>query len=114
MRMKRQNDSRVTHQKGDKGRPERSHPRPAVQGEAERNPVWQSLAMRSGIIQPKLTVGKVDDPYEREADRVADQVMRMPAPRSDGHGVYTENSVRLLIPTFSLLCLNISRSKLTC
>jgi Domain of unknown function (DUF4157) len=87
MRMKRQNDSRVTHQKGDKGRPERSHPRPAVQGEAERNPVWQSLAMRSGIIQPKLTVGKVDDPYEREADRVADQVMRMPAPRSDGHGL---------------------------
>lgn len=28
-------------------------------------------------IQPKLTVGPVDDPYEREADAVADKVMRM-------------------------------------
>jgi hypothetical protein len=31
-------------------------------------------------IQAKLKVGAVDDPLEREADRVADQVMRMPAP----------------------------------
>jgi Domain of unknown function (DUF4157) len=33
-------------------------------------------------IQPKLEVGAVDDPLEREADRVAEQVMRMrdPAP----------------------------------
>jgi hypothetical protein len=30
-------------------------------------------------IQPKLAVGLVDDPLEHEADRVADQVMRMPA-----------------------------------
>ena len=30
-------------------------------------------------IQAKLTVGAVDDPLEREADRVADLVMRMPA-----------------------------------
>lgn len=29
-------------------------------------------------IQPKLTVGRPDDKYEREADRVAKQVMRMP------------------------------------
>ena len=33
-----------------------------------------------GIIQPKLTVGAVNDPLEHEADRVADQVMRMPDP----------------------------------
>ena len=32
-----------------------------------------------GIIQPKLVVGAVNDPLEHEADRVADQVMRMPA-----------------------------------
>jgi len=32
-------------------------------------------------IQPKLSVGSPDDPYEREADFVADRVMRMPAPR---------------------------------
>jgi hypothetical protein len=38
-----------------------------------------------GFIQPKLVVGEVNDPLEREADRVADQVMRMPAPvRTDG------------------------------
>jgi Domain of unknown function (DUF4157) len=35
-------------------------------------------------IQPKLTVGAPDDPLEREADHVADHVMRMPEPRSGG------------------------------
>ncbi|MCP4157312.1 MAG: DUF4157 domain-containing protein [bacterium] len=33
------------------------------------------------VIQPKLTIGQPDDKYEQEADRVADQVMRMPEPR---------------------------------
>jgi hypothetical protein len=33
-----------------------------------------------GFIQPKLTVSEPDDESEREADRVADQVMRMPEP----------------------------------
>ena len=32
------------------------------------------------IIQPKLTIGPVDDPYEREADAMADKVMRMSDP----------------------------------
>lgn len=32
-------------------------------------------------IQAKLTVGASNDPYEQEADRVADQVMRMAEPR---------------------------------
>ncbi|HEX5168484.1 MAG TPA: DUF4157 domain-containing protein, partial [Cyclobacteriaceae bacterium] len=31
----------------------------------------------SQFFQPKLTIGPVDDPYEREADAVADKVMRM-------------------------------------
>lgn len=31
-----------------------------------------------GVLQPKLTVGSVNDPYEQEADRVAEQIMRMP------------------------------------
>jgi hypothetical protein len=30
--------------------------------------------------QAKLVIGKISDPLEREADRVADQVMRMPGP----------------------------------
>jgi hypothetical protein len=32
----------------------------------------------SGAIQAKLVVGQINDPLEHEADRVADQVMRMP------------------------------------
>ena len=35
----------------------------------------------SGFIQGKLTVGKPNDKYEQEADRVADEVMRMPEPQ---------------------------------
>jgi hypothetical protein len=33
-----------------------------------------------GATQARLAVGQVNDPLEHEADRVADQVMRMPAP----------------------------------
>jgi hypothetical protein len=67
--------------------PERSDSAPDRKNAHEQNPLWQSLAMRSGIVQPKLTVGHADDPYEREADRIADQVMRMPSPHSSGHGL---------------------------
>jgi hypothetical protein len=35
-------------------------------------------------IQPKLTVSQPNDKYEREADRIADQVMRMPEPSIKG------------------------------
>ena len=34
-------------------------------------------------IQPKLTIGPADDPHEREADAIADKVMRM----SDAEGL---------------------------
>ncbi len=33
---------------------------------------------KSGMIQAKLKIGEPNDIYEQEADRVADQVMRMP------------------------------------
>ena len=33
-------------------------------------------------IQPKLSIGATDDPSEREADAIADKVMRMPASRN--------------------------------
>src|SRR6185503_19202048 len=36
------------------------------------------------LIQAKLKVSDPDDGYEREADRVADDVMRMPAPMAQG------------------------------
>jgi hypothetical protein len=41
-------------------------------------PFVTSLKTSSGVLQTKLTVGPVDDAYEREADAVADQVVRSP------------------------------------
>jgi hypothetical protein len=38
--------------------------------------------LRQGGIRAKLTVNRPDDEFEREADRVADEVMRMPDPVS--------------------------------
>jgi bacterioferritin-associated ferredoxin len=43
----------------------------------------ESLARRRGLpifLQAKLSISEPHDPYEQEADRVADQVMRMPEP----------------------------------
>lgn len=46
------------------------------------------------IIQPKLKIGQPNDKYEQEADRVADQVMRMPEPQktSSNQSSITKNS----------------------
>jgi len=62
--------------------PQAKPAKPVDHGEIhpEHNPVWQSLALGPRAIQAKLTVSQPDDPYEREADRVADQVMRMAVP----------------------------------
>jgi hypothetical protein len=46
------------------------------------NPLWQSLALKPCAIQRKLTVNEPGDPAEQQADRVADQVMRLATPRS--------------------------------
>lgn len=61
------------------------------QQQPDVNPVWNTLATSfapcfgspAGApppIQAKLTISQPNDPYEQEADRVADQVMRMPDP----------------------------------
>lgn len=47
---------------------------------AEVNPLWQSLALSPAGIQTKLTIGEPNDPYEHEADQVAERVMRMATP----------------------------------
>lgn len=39
-----------------------------------------SLSITPPLIQRKLVIGEPDDKYEREADRVAETVMRMPEP----------------------------------
>ena len=49
---------------------------------AASNQTMQHL-LRSRAIQAKLTVSTPDDHFEREADRVADQVMRMPSAGAD-------------------------------
>jgi len=46
------------------------------------NPVWQSFALRPAAIQTKLAISQPGDPYEQEADRIADRVMRMATPAS--------------------------------
>ncbi|MFT5821030.1 MAG: hypothetical protein ACI8ZM_002279 [Crocinitomix sp.] len=35
-------------------------------------------SVKSGVIQPKLSIGKANDKFEVEADQMADKVMRMP------------------------------------
>jgi hypothetical protein len=65
----------------------------AMTGETSRGASWdfskirlfppdrasRGLSPLPSIIQQKLVVGQANDPLEHEADRVADQVMRMPA-----------------------------------
>jgi murein DD-endopeptidase MepM/ murein hydrolase activator NlpD len=41
-------------------------------------------------VQAKLTIGAPDDKYEREADRIADEVMRMPEPCVQRTGICPE------------------------
>ncbi len=50
--------------------------------DANRHPQIAAVRqiLRGSRLQAKLTVGAPDDVYEQEADRVADEVMRMPEP----------------------------------
>lgn len=54
---------------------------------AGSNPLFQQITGKSRrpAVLPKLRVGAVNDPAEREADRVADHVMRMPAPMTNAN-----------------------------
>src|SRR5262245_51393495 len=68
--------------------PVTSAPRRGSQADSARlQPSWDFAEVplfapesSSAILQAKLAVGPVDDPLEREADRVAEQVMRMAEP----------------------------------
>jgi len=53
------------------------------QGATAGMPVFlhrSGVSQATTFLQPKLTVNELGDQYEQEADRVADQVMRMPEP----------------------------------
>jgi hypothetical protein len=45
-----------------------------------RPPPLSVSSVQPGVMHPKLAIGPVDDPLEREADAVADWVMQMPDP----------------------------------
>ena len=49
------------------------------------SPTWQLLAMRPASIQAKLTISQPGDPYEQEADNVADRVMRTEVSAATGN-----------------------------
>ena len=57
----------------------RAHGGEAARRSRPGNQIMQHL-LRTAAVQPKLTVNVPNDAFEREADRVADQVMRMPDP----------------------------------
>lgn len=74
---------------------DRSEVAPRAKQSAQVNPLWQSLALRPLGIQPKLTVSHPNDPFEQEADHVADQVMRMAtSPSGESRLLFSSHSSR--------------------
>jgi hypothetical protein len=53
---------------------------PPGHGDRRQERLPLTVAPFPGVLQRKLRIGVVDDPLEHEADRVAEQVMRMPHP----------------------------------
>jgi peptidoglycan hydrolase-like protein with peptidoglycan-binding domain len=74
-----------------------------LQPHASREPVLaRSLGnrgvqhlLRAGLLQPKLTISHPNDVYEQEAERVADEVMRMPEPAVDRGGHTSRRAVAI-------------------
>jgi len=58
-------------------------------GLPEPNPVWQSLALDPAGIGGRLNISQPGDPFEQEADRTAERVMRM-ADRAEGAGDHSQ------------------------
>ena len=57
--------------------PKFHRPKPPLQRQDDR----VVAIVRRSRLQPKLAIGAPNDRFEQEADRVADQVMRMPEPQ---------------------------------
>src|SRR5438132_7212842 len=70
-------DHSVKHRESSNGEigPRRAAPKIQTAEARQSNPVWNRIATR---IQAKLTVSTPGDPEEREADRIADRIMRTP------------------------------------
>jgi hypothetical protein len=99
LRLLAQRTSNLTKNRPDSGREQEADPANLTSREAPRGPLWDfsklpvfppdrstrvqvrpslSAPPMHGVLQPKLTVGDINDPLEREADRIADHVMQMP------------------------------------
>lgn len=52
------------------------------EGKHEHNRMWQALAVRPIGVQAKLSISQPGDSDEREADQIADRVMRMASPQA--------------------------------
>ena len=90
----------VTHQLQQKSFPRPSRPHrlpvlPAAVSTANSTQADIRRILRGPCLQTKLTIGVQDDVYEREADRVADEVMRMPEPRLQGPAAPEEQEMEL-------------------
>lgn len=59
------------------------------------NPLWAGLALR---VQPKLAVGAVDDPLEREADAVADRVVQASDAAGEASALPASGDQRFSVP----------------
>ena len=55
----------------------------------------RSALLRAGV-QPRLEIGAVNDPLEREADAAAERVMRMPEPPSPASGAGGEGKTNII------------------
>lgn len=73
-----------------------SKPMPPVQLVSERQTISNLIPL--SLIKPKLKIGAANDKCEQEADRVAEQVLRMPA----GQGIYSRSQISGLSPGNSI------------
>src|SRR6266508_1822263 len=60
--------------------------------------------LRPGVIQSKLTISQPGDAYEQEADRVAEQLMRMPEPQTQPSAAHFGQTQPLGIPRMCTEC----------
>jgi len=79
--------------------PQFSHPVLQLQQQIGNQAVQRLL--QSGRIQAKLTIGEPNDKYEQEADRVADQVMRMSEPTTIEQ---SHNNLSIQTPVIQRVC----------
>lgn len=67
-----------------------------AEGEGFFGPKEPNSFFGNNFIQPKLSVSQPNDPQEKEADAVADQVMRMPEPAAGAGSIQKEDTTSLM------------------